>query len=176
MEDEMILKKISKKAQEEMIGFGLIIIIVAVILLVFFSFSVGRRDSEVVGESHEVDSFIQSSLQYTTDCKDNLEFFSVRKLVTKCSGLDAGESCLDGRNICDVLESTLGEITEESWLVSDEGKSFVKGYNLEISQGGLSSETSREILTLQEGNVTRNFQGSIQALPNEIVVEFRAYY
>ncbi|GAG23113.1 unnamed protein product, partial [marine sediment metagenome] len=41
------MKKINKKAQEEMLGFGLIIIIVLVIMMVFLGFSL--RNSEKQG-------------------------------------------------------------------------------------------------------------------------------
>jgi len=63
-------KLTSKKGQEEMIGFALIIIIVAVILLVFLAVSLKNSNKETLGVN-EVDSFIQSFLSYTTDCKEN---------------------------------------------------------------------------------------------------------
>ena len=55
------------KAQSEMVGFGLIIIIVSIILLIFISFSF-RGSNEDITESFEVETFVQSSLSYTTDC------------------------------------------------------------------------------------------------------------
>jgi len=59
--------KYNKKAQEEMVGFALIIIVVAVILLVFLSIGL-RKDGREDVESYEVASFIQSLLQYHTSC------------------------------------------------------------------------------------------------------------
>jgi len=154
-----------KKAQEEMVGFGLIIIIVTVILLVLLGFSLKNSQKEI-GESYEVNSFIQAFLQYTSDCKDNLGYLSTRKLITNCYDQ---KKCLDGRKTCDVLNSTLKEIIEESWKV--EGERPVKGYKLEIKSN------EKEILLIEKGNITKNYKGSMQPLGKKnIDIFFTVYY
>ena len=103
MKNKMIEKiKIKKKGQEEMLGFALIIIIVAVILLVFLGFSLRGSQKQGV-ESYEADSFMQAFLQYTTDCAENYEtdYLDIQDLVFEC---DDGNTCLDGRDACEVLE------------------------------------------------------------------------
>ena len=95
-----------KRAQEEMVGFALIIILVAVIFLVFLGFSLRNQEKKNV-ESYEVESFLQSLLQYTTKCENNVERLSVRKLISSCY---AKEKCLDEKNSCDVLKSDLTRI------------------------------------------------------------------
>src|SRR3989338_8353081 len=97
--------RLKKHAQEEMVGFALIIIVVAVILLVFIGFSIRKPQKENV-ESYEVANFIQSFLDYTTKCKDsaNLEYLSIQKLIFYCNNK---ETCLDGKDACEVLDSTL---------------------------------------------------------------------
>ncbi len=152
-----------KKAQEEMVGFALIIIVVAVILLIFVGFSLKTPKKEAV-ESYEVESFIQSSLQYTTDCRDTLRVFSVQKLISSCRN---NEICLDGRNTCEVLNSTLKGIVKESWKISN--NSAVKGYEFKI----ISDE--KEMLKFEEGNITSNSKGSVQYFPNTEIF-FKAYY
>ena len=152
----------SKRSQEEMVGFGLIIIIVAVILLVFLGFALRKPQKEIV-EDYEVSSFIQAFLQYTTDCRDNLEYFSVQKLILAC---ERGKKCLDERDTCEVLDSTLKEIVEESWDVGEDRP--VKGYALKIM---LEEE---EILFLEEGNITNNYRGSEEYLP-QIDIYFTVY-
>ncbi|MAH03748.1 hypothetical protein CMI39_03100 [Candidatus Pacearchaeota archaeon] len=138
-----------KKAQEEMIGFALIVIVVAVIILVFIGFSLKSPQKETV-ESYEINSFIQSFLQQTSDCRDNLEYLSVQKLIFDCNN---NEICKDGRNTCEVLDSTLTGITEESWKIKE---SPIKGYNLEIISEGVKT------LTIEKGNITTNLKGSSQ--------------
>ncbi len=157
----------NRKAQEEIIGFGLIIIIVAVILLVFLGFSLRDQQKEPV-ESYEVESFIQASLQYTTDCRDNLEYLSIQKLIFNCNNK---ELCLDGRNTCDVLNTTLKKIVEESWKIK--GDRPVKAYRLNITSN------EKEMLLIKQGNTTNNYKGSIQDFSrggNSIEIFFTAYY
>lgn len=153
-----------KKAQEEMVGFALIIILVAVILLIFLGFSLRDQEKETI-ESYEVESFIQSFLQYTSDCRDNLEFLSVQKLISKCS---RNEMCLNGNSTCDVLNPLLKELVEESWIVGTE--TAIKGYELKINS------FEEEILKFEEGNITANSKGSVQFLPNNIEIFFTAYF
>ncbi len=157
----------SKRSQEEMIGFALIIIIVAVILLVFLGISLRQPQKETV-ESYEVDSFIQAFLQYTSDCKDNIEYLPIQKLVFRC--ID-NEECADGRDACDVLNSTLTEIGKESWKI-EEGRPL-KGFDLEIIS------EKKTIISIKEGNITKNSRGSSQDFfkaGNSVEITFKAYY
>jgi len=162
-----MIKKIKKKAQEEMVGFGLIIIIVAVILLIFLGFALRSQQKESV-EDYEVNSFIQGFLQYTSDCRNNLEYLSIQKLIFDCNN---NEICLDGRSFCDVLNSTLTGIVEESWDIK--GDRPIKGYELKIS----SNEA--ETLLIKKGNSTGNYKGSMQDFSrsgNSVEIFFTAYY
>lgn len=152
-----------KKAQEEMVGFVVIIIIVAVILLFLLSFSL-KKDLKESVENPEVDSFIQASLQYTTDCRDNLGYFDVEDLISECSH---GSVCLDERQVCGVLESVFDELIEESWKIGQDRP--LKGYWLQI----LVDE--EEILVITEGNTTNNREGAVQELPDGFV-SLRIYY
>ena len=153
----------STKAQEEMVGFALIIIVVAVILLVFIGFSLNSSEKEVV-ESYEVENFIQSFLQYTTDCRDNLNALSIQKLISSCEN---NRICSDERDTCQVLNSTLKGIVEESWKVSVD--TAVRGYELKIISG------QGEMLKFDKGNLTANSKGSVQYL-SDIEIFFTAYY
>ena len=141
--------KLKKRAQEEMVGFALIIIIVAVILLVFIGFSLRKPQKENV-ESYEVSSFIYSFLGYTTECRDssNLEHLSIEKLIFYC---DNNELCLNGQNTCDILSATLKEIAEESWKTGEDRP--VKRYELKIS-----SKDKEIIPIIESGKSTENFK------------------
>lgn len=159
----------SNRAQEEMVGFGLIIIIVAVILLVFISISVRDNSKEVV-ENYEVDSFIQSFLQYTSDCGDYRENYDIQNLIKKC---DKETKCVDGRNTCEVLKEEITNLLEESWRVGEDYP--YKGYNLLI---GVESE-GKILLNITEGNVTNNYKNAWQDIPSSgkiINIKFSSYY
>jgi hypothetical protein len=158
---------IKKRGQEEIVGFVLIIILVSVILLIFLSFSL-RNSKGVEIESYEVEGFIQAFLQHTSDCEDALGFLSMQQLIFSC---DSNEMCLDERNTCAVMESTLKEICKASW--NAEGDSPIKGYNLRI----VSDDT--ELFLLQEGNITQNYKGAAQDFVKrgrDYGVSFQIYY
>lgn len=144
---------VPKKAQEEIVGFALIIIIVAVILLVFLSISLRSPATEQV-ESYEVRNFIQASLQHTSDCRrtDNLDYFSVQRLIFECRD---GKKCLDEKDACEVLNNTLNELVENSWKTGENRP--IKGVELEIL-----TESGEEVLYIQNGNFTSSSKGSSQ--------------
>jgi len=157
----------SKRSQEEIVGFALIMIIVAVILLIFLGISLRSPQKEIV-ESYEVDSFIQTLLQYTTDCRDNLEYLSVQKLIFNCN---SEEECLDGRSSCEALNLTLMNIVEETWIVGESRP--IQGHELEIIVD------DAKMLFLEEGNITRNYRGSSQDFSRKgenYEIFFKAYY
>jgi len=154
-----------KKAQEEFVGFALIVVIVSVIMLVFFSFTLNQPPTNL--QSFEVVSFLQTTLQYTTDCRDNQEFLPVQKLISACA---EKESCIDERDMCSVLNETLVDIIHESWGVGED--SPTKAYELKIIV------EEQEILSLREGNITKNYKSALQDFSksvNSVQIYFKAY-
>jgi len=145
----MINKK-NTKAQEEMVGFALILILVAIIFIVLLSSYIKKSNSDNV-VSPEVNSFVQAFLQYTTKCEQDSENLTIQRLIFKCQ---EKEICSYNMNSCKVLNDTLKSIIKESWNVGEENP--VKGYSLIIF-----SENA-QILNLTEGVVTNNYKGSEQ--------------
>ena len=162
------MKKMSKlkrlkRAQEEMVGFILIIIIMAIVILIFFSVSV-KKDKGVL-ESYEAESFLQSLLQFTTNCSINYypNYQDVGSLISKCAD---EVSCVNGETSCDVLDSAINESLENSWNVGEEWPN--KGYALNITFEG------QELVSFKKGNTTLNMKGAVQNLEN-IDVVFNVY-
>ena len=148
----------NKKAQEEMVGFALIIVLVAVIFIVFIASYI--KKSPEITEDYKANSFVQALLQYTTNCEEeNLNNLTVQKLIFKCH---EGNPCyyrtinsykpLDS---CKVLNDTIKNIIKESWKVGP--KNPVKGYSFIINV----SETE-QLLNLVGGVVTNNYRGGEQ--------------
>ena len=165
----MKIRKINKKAQEEMVGFVLIIVLVMVIFVVFLGFSLRNSQKESV-EDYEVESFIQAFLQYTTSCEENYEsnYLSIQELIFKC---DAKEKCLNEDDSCVVLNNTLEKLLDESWKVGNDSQ--YKGYELKINAG------EAEILFIDEGNVTNNYKSGVQDYSKrgkKFEIIFTAYY
>jgi hypothetical protein len=164
-----ISSAVPKRAQEEIVGFSMIIVIVAIALVILLSFSLRSPEKDTV-ESYEVESFLQALMQKTSDCRstDDLEFYSVKKLIFTCY---SAEKCLDGRDTCEILLREIGEISNKSWSLGQ--NSPVKGYKMSLSADGTKLEE------LGYGNQTKKFKGASQELTREGVMfnlEFKAYY
>jgi len=140
----------NNKGQEEMVGFAVIVVIVGVILLVVLGFLLNNSKEEIV-ESYEIESFIQSTLQFTTDCENEIGFLSLQNLVIAC---DKGTNCINGGESCKILNSTLKNLIESGWQVGEE--SAIKGYNLKVI---INNQTKLEI---KEGNETKNYKSGFQ--------------
>lgn len=156
-----------RKAQEEIVGFALIIIVVAVIMLIFLSFTLNNSERESV-ESYEAESFIQSMLQYNTDCKNNFEKISVQDLIFDCI---QEKQCLDGRDSCKVLDDTVKGILDASWPAGEDRP--IRGYSLNITT------ENGKVMSVEKGNRTVNSKGASQnffSSGESVGVIFRAYY
>jgi len=160
----MKFKLKNKKAQEELAGFALIIVIVAIVLLVFLGLSIGKT-KETNLESEKINNFVNVVLQSTSDCKDEYGYLTIRKLIQKC---EENENCIAGQNSCELLETTLEEISESAWLTNTQ----IKGYELSINS------EKNEILLIIQGNKTENSLGSREYIgkSGKLLISFNTYY
>jgi len=142
----------SRRAQEEMVGFTLIIIIIAIILLVFLSFSLRRSSNQELIESYEIESFIQTFLKYNPNEKS-----SIKNMIKDC--VNKGEGC-------NILKTELENIMESSWKFGEED--VIKGYDLKIGS------EYENIIEIKKGNETSNYESYKQHLQN-IEIEVNIY-
>jgi hypothetical protein len=147
------------RGQDEMVGFALIIIMVAVIFIVLVSVYIRKPQEKTV--DFQANSFLQALLQYTTTCQEeNYENLTIQELLSKC---ESGNPCYY-RNMdpCIILNSTIRGVIDASWKTGV--TSPIKGYSftINISKDGKSEE---EILNIREGVVTNNYRGGEQDLP-----------
>ncbi len=159
--------KKNKKAQEEMVGFAIIIVIVAVLILIFLSFSL-RKNTKTNVESFEVENYLQAILYYTTECEDDFGYLPIKRLILRC---EEGFICKNNKNACQVLNETLKNICNETWKIGENRP--VKGYLLNVSINGNNE------ISIKEGNYTNNARSARQELPlsdNEVEIRFEAYY
>ena len=140
------------KAQQEIIGFVLIIVIVSIIGVIFLSLSIGRGEPSKQ-TSIEVSNLLESSMYYTTDCAVNFipQYKDGQDLVKACWN---GERCLENglgeRMACEVLNNTLKTIINQGLGVCDDCVN--KAYELNIYYSPLDSEyPDEEILSFSEG-------------------------
>jgi len=157
----------NKKAQEEMVGFGFIVIIVAVVLIVFLSIAFNNSDNDTL-DSFKVESFLQATLAQTTDCNNGIKYLTIKELIFACS---KPTICQDGRISCNVLNEYLGDISELSW--NTQSGSSTLGYKLNITKNG-----EPLIEGFYVGNMTRTYLGASQEITksgDNFLIEFKAY-
>ena len=170
-----------RRGQEEMVGFAMIVIIMAVIILVLLGISLNKPAVSQGVESYEVDSFIQALLQHTTECSTDYGFSynDISNMIAECDirlfcwneSMGDEQSEKNEIPVCAALNSTIKEILENSWKTGQDRP--VKGYYFNITQESLV------ITSLSSGNPTSNYKGSTQILPkkgNDYNIEFRVYY
>lgn len=149
----------TRKAQHEMVGFILIVVIVVIIglfLLVFY-----LRQPATESKSLSVQNFLQAGMLYTTDCYLTIEPLDLEGLIKSCF---RDENCLNEKRACEVLNETLPKMISESWLISPDKPE--NSYSLDIyyeeDAGGEEAEKliKQDILSLREGNCTGSKTGA----------------
>ncbi len=126
-----MIKK-NKKAQEEMVGFVLIVVLVTVILVILLGIMLFKAKNVGQVPSYKVQSFIYSILSYSSDCSTNRQnHLPVQKLIGEC--LENG-GCLDGKDSCAVLNETVSNLVRESWKTENRP---VLGYKFTIAGEGI---------------------------------------
>lgn len=163
-----------KSGQEEMVGFALILILVAIIFIVFISIYIKRPVEKV--NDYEVNSFVQAVLQYTTICQEeNLENLTIQKLIGQCQ--DKNPCYFKGLDPCVMLNNTIKDITKESWNVKP--GSPIKGYSFIINISRGKDLPQERFLNITNGVVTNNYRTGFQPFGNpngeNIIIWFNAY-
>lgn len=148
------MTKMRRKGQEEIVGFVLIVVIVAVIFLVFLGLFLRQRAPATAKESVDVSQFIESMMEYTSDCAVSYEpaFSSIGVLVKDCN---SGSTCKSGEKACSVLNRTLKGAIESNWRYGPDRP--VKGYTFNSTY--VSDATVKPVLYLSAGNCSYNRMG-----------------
>jgi hypothetical protein len=137
-----------KKAQNEIAGFIVIVVLVTIIGLIFLVLMM--RPVSKGSESAEISNLLQSVMYHTSDCAVSYvpQYEDEQELIKSCY---KNERCLDGRGVCEVLNQTLKEILKASLNVHEDSPN--KAYRLGI-YSKVQEEESYEgdvILEMQEG-------------------------
>lgn len=165
--------KKKRRAQNEIVGFALILIIVAVAFIIFISIYITKSSEE--SEDYQAKSFVQALLQYTTTCEDEgLTNVTVQNLIKRC--YEQEECYREETNphgetdSCVVLNDTIKEIIKESWKIGPQNPNI--GYSFIISfSDGIEAPTN--FLNITEGNVvTNNYRIGYQSFGDSRTEEY----
>ena len=163
----------NKKAQEEMMGFMIIVVLVVIIGLVFLGFSLRQKSKNIEPQSMNAEDLLQSMLVYTSDCQMGTNALNVRDLIRVCN-TQRSAKCDNNEIVCEKVNSTLRAIMNKT-MGQNVGKGFIHGYSLEIN--------ATQYLLIEKGNTTGNYFSSFIPLPllvygqnNEAMIKLRYYY
>ncbi|HDI02996.1 MAG TPA: hypothetical protein ENF67_00415 [Candidatus Pacearchaeota archaeon] len=149
-----------KKAQEEMFGFVLIVVLVIIIGLVFLAFSLKKSRPSILQKSAQIDDLLNTMMVSVTKCMIEDENLSIKELIRKCH---ENENCDDGNRSCDVLKEEINETLILALGNSTEIRNKpIHGYSFSIKVNGTSP---LEGIKIEAGILKGNSFTSSLALP-----------
>ncbi len=137
----------SKKGQEEVVGFVVIVVLVAVVFVILLGFS---SHKPIIQEktSKDLRNYLESVRVVTTDCKltqDQSEEF--KSLISSCY---QGQTCTSGKKACEVLNLTALNLLNSAFPVGIDYQAKGTKFNIVYSQAEEKQE--QEIISLSKGN------------------------
>lgn len=166
--------RIDKKAQEEIVGFVAIVVIIAILLVLLLGFSI-RKPTSSNQESKDLYQFLESLMKYTSQCAISYEpdYSSLGELIKEC--YSGASLCLNQKSPCVVAEEDIKNIIKASFKVG-EAQNY-KGYEFKsIYSEDETEKLSKEIIIIKEGNCSSSYIGSevfIPAFPGTISSSFK---
>jgi len=169
------MNRINKKAQHEMMGFLVIVVLIVVIGLVFFGFSL-RRSKNVDSHMMQTEDLLNAMLLYTSDCEINSDYLSVRELIQKCGNIPT-KKCGDDSLVCEKLAETSENLLSATigQGIGNIENAFIHGYFLEILYSN-----EQPTITIEKGELNGNYFSSLVPIPlgyeGEAEIKIRAFY
>ncbi len=149
--------------------------IIVIVIGLFFLFFYIQADDEHQ-ESKDLENFLASSMEYTTNCAINYEpqYENLEDLIKSCYN---NEICENGKMACFMLNSTFSEILDKTWKVSSENPTSYYSMIIYYQEGKNSGKD--RILHLQKGNCSGAKKGAehlIPQPPGNIIVDMEICY
>ena len=139
------MRKNNTKAQQEILGFVLIVVIVTIVGLGLLTLSIGRGEIKK-SVSVEISNLLEAAMSSTTNCSINEGYKELGDLIKACY---KNQNCYDGENSCEVAGSNLKEIISQSLGVGDNSPN--KAYNLSVYYSIVNSSIRDEKIKIQRG-------------------------
>ena len=158
---------VNRKGQEEMVGFALVVIIVAVVGVLLLGLAIrSNGDKSISNDNYEIRQFLDSAMHVSSDCaiRSNIDFASVSDLVKECYQ-NPGNSCLSSRdNVCLELNKTLKDIVNSGLKIGPDrpNKGFIMNISFDENQGA-----STGLLELHDGKCDKDFTAGEYLIPQD---------
>lgn len=151
---------LNKKAQEEIVGFVLIVIIVTIAGIILLGIFLRQPENNSL-ESKDIYHFLESAMEITSSCAPSYEpaYSKLSELFKDC--FEGLSTCTSGESPCSVLNKTLTQTIDSSFFTDKRAE--IKGYQFQSLY--TTNSTQKEILSIYNGNCANAIQGSEILLP-----------
>jgi hypothetical protein len=159
----------TKKAQEEMVGFVIIVLIIIIVGIIFLGFSI-RQNKSQTQKQQEITDLTWAILSYTTNCSVN-EQKDVWGLIKTCD-TNPSQLCDNGLTTCSSLNSTLRDILKN--LIGTNANLVnrsIHAYSFNIAGHKPTSN-----IKITQGNTSGSFFDYYTFIPTDINLSMRFYY
>ncbi|MEK6893165.1 MAG: hypothetical protein AABX07_03085 [Nanoarchaeota archaeon] len=144
---------IQTKAQEEIAGFVVIVVLVSILFVIFLGLNLNKPAS-ADKESKELSSYLGSLKEFTTNCTlDNRNFANIGEILGYCF---KKKSCTSNEDSCRILNSTLKEIFKATMPL---GKDYnLKGYKFKAIYSSKTPRLNETIISISAGNCSSQYR------------------
>jgi hypothetical protein len=157
-----MIKTKNKRAQEEITGFVLVIVLVAVIFMILLGIMIRTYKPDTSSQSKEYSQFLGSMMEVTSDCVVySPGHAKISDLIGYC--LDS-QQCVDGNTSCQTLNYTISTLLSDSIKYGPDRK--IKGYSLSMVYETNVSGLSKSILSINKGVCNSTYVGAPYPLPH----------
>jgi len=152
----------NKRAQEEAVGFVLIIVLVAVIFTVFLGIMIHNSSRSNDYSSTEYSQYLSALMEVNTPC---IVFYPAYAKVSDLIGYCFDSKiCSNGNSSCAVLNSTLNNALKATILYGDERA--IKGYYFSIQYSRDNSTAFQSIIKINKGLCNSSLVGADYPIPH----------
>lgn len=170
----------TKKGQEEMVGFVVIMLLVAIIFLIFLSIYLRGAAKTHETEGKDVASFLEAVTKMTTNCTTAPGYpIILTDLIQDCYTSPTSQ-CFSGENKCSILRASLEGAVNATWNFNE--NSPTKGFDLRVLK---QTPDNGEIALKDKNNIpiepsfglqTNEIRSAEKPFPNGIVMRLEIYY
>jgi hypothetical protein len=162
----------TRRSQQEMVGFVLIVVLVVVGLLIFLIISSKKPFEE--RQNVEIENLLSVLMKHTTECAIVYEpnYDSVKDLIKSCYN---NERCSNlGKMSCDYLNETIKDLIDSVM----KSESVISAYELIIYHKDSEDIKDMEILRLSKGDCKGRILGAQERIEEKgfIIVQLKFCY
>ena len=149
-------KFLDRKGQEEIVGFVVIVLLVALVALIFLGISLRKQTPDSALDNVEINHFLESLMRTSTDCSVSYvpSYLKTSEVLSSCAD-EPIKRCLDGREVCEVLEEHVSDYVNKSWQIGQDRP--LTGWKFYVRNAG--NESTQKLFEIEGGECKASAKG-----------------